>query len=134
QAGDVDRFVVGRIDAKLAEIPRARVAVADERPRAALVLGAQDPAALRVERGRRPARWRLRRLTARSATAAAADRVAAIRSAVVAPVESASASSAAGLRRRLRRALATGSSSRCAAADSWPHTPCCCWTDRARCR
>ena len=45
QARDVDRLVVRRIDAELAEVHRPRVAVADERPGLALVLRAEDAAA-----------------------------------------------------------------------------------------
>ena len=58
QPGDVDRLVVRRIDAQLAEVHRPRVAVADVRPARALVVGAEDAAARRIERGRRRRRAR----------------------------------------------------------------------------
>ena len=53
QSGDVDRLVVGRVDAQLAEVHRPRIAVADVRPAPALVLRSEDAAASRVERGGR---------------------------------------------------------------------------------
>ena len=52
QAGGVDRLVVGRIDAQLAEVHRPRVAVAHVRPGRTLVLRPEDAAAARIERRR----------------------------------------------------------------------------------
>ena len=92
QARDVDRLVVRRIDADLAEVHRARVAVADVRPGLALVLGAEDAAARRIE-------WRhhLRR-SGRAGLLASTAAETPSGSGVVAPVVTAAATRAASAR------------------------------------
>src|SRR5438874_2028645 len=50
-AGDVDVLFVARIDADLAEVERPSVAVADDRPRLALVVGSENARTIGVDRG-----------------------------------------------------------------------------------
>src|SRR6185312_13600376 len=50
QAGEIDELFGRRLDAKLAEVHRPRVAVADDRPRRAFVRGSEYTADRRVGR------------------------------------------------------------------------------------
>ena len=142
QARDVDRPVVGRIDAQLAEIHRTRVALRHLRPRLAAILGSEDAAALDVHCGRRPAGRRLRRSLAASAaaaTAAASGLISARRAAVVAPVERRTAASPlralrfGGQAPRFCRASGTRPTRRTCPWSACATRPTCPWSACAAC-